>query len=226
LIPRGQTNGHTVEESLGWLKWLGVRTVRPPALNYAGNAEAGAWIEGRVGRDPYVVLHPGGVFETKRWSTEGFRTLGAALNAQGWKVVVTAGPGEGTFASEAARDLDPSLLLLGLTIPQLAELIRGADLFVGNDSGPMHLAAAVGTPVVAVWGSSSAERWHPWRVPHRVVQNRLECNPCSGYRCHVAETPQCIESVTPAQVAEAVWSLAAETGLRSPLATGRGGRAR
>jgi ADP-heptose:LPS heptosyltransferase len=218
LVPHGRGNEHTVQATLDCFRWLGVRNHERPPLYFAPNAPARRWVEGTVGEGSYVVIHPGSLFATKRWSADGFRALGRMLNDKGWKVVVTAGPGEGDFARQAACDLDPSLLLLGLTIPRLAELIRGADIYIGNDSGPMHLAAAVGTPTVAVWGSSDSGRWHPWQVPHRVVQNPFDCNPCAGYRCHVAETPLCVESVKVDQVRDAVWSLAAETG-RAPEAT-------
>ena len=117
---------------------------------------------------------------------------------------MTAGPGEESFAGQTAKEIDGALIMLGLSIPELAELIRGARLYVGNDSGPMHLAAAVGTPTIAVWGSSDSRRWRPWSVKHRVVQNPFECNPCPGYRCLVADSPLCIESVTVAQVNAAV----------------------
>jgi ADP-heptose:LPS heptosyltransferase len=71
----------------------------------------------------------------------------------------------------------------------------------------MHLAAAVGTPVVVPWGSSDSVRWRPWMVEHRVVQNPFECNPCPGYTCGVAPTPLCIESVTVDQAQFAVDSI-------------------
>jgi hypothetical protein len=60
---------------------------------------------------------------------------------------------------------------------------------------------------VAVWGSSDSRRWHPWLVHYRVVQNPFECNPCPGYRCLVADTPLCIESVTVDQVNQAATEL-------------------
>ena len=108
---------------------------------------------------------------------------------------------------EASRDVAGARMLLGLTIPELAELIRAAKLYIGNDSGPMHLASAVGTPIVAIWGSSNSQRWRPWSVASRVVQNPFECNPCPGYRCLVADTPLCIESVTVEQVVAAAKEL-------------------
>ena len=108
------------------------------------------------------------------------------------------------LAQQLQQSIGDAMLLTGLTVPELAELIRGARLYIGNDSGPMHLATAVGTPTVAIWGSSSSVRWHPWGVEHRVVQNPFSCNPCPGYRCLVASSPLCIESVTVEQVRGAV----------------------
>ena len=144
---------------------------------------------------------------TKRWEPKRFAEVARELATRGLTIVVTAGPGEEAFAGQVAREIDRSVILLGLTIPELAELLRGARLYIGNDSGPMHLAAAVGTPTVAVWGSSDSRRWRPWAVEHRVVQNPFECNPCPGYRCLVAPSPLCIESVTVEQVNQAVGEL-------------------
>ncbi len=128
-----------------------------------------------------------------------------SLAARNFTIVVTAGPGEESYAarSRAAKLKAPSSCW-AFRFPNSAELIRGARIYIGNDSGPMHLAAAVGTPAVAVWGSSDSRRWRPWSVEHRVVQNPFECNPCPGYRCLVADSPLCIESVTVDQVNAAV----------------------
>jgi ADP-heptose:LPS heptosyltransferase len=151
---------------------------------------------------PYAVIHPAALMETKRWSAQGFAQIAERLRDRQLTVVLTCGPGEERIVSEVAKEVPATTIMLGLTIPELAELIRGARLYVGNDSGPMHLAAAVGTPTVAIWGSSDSRRWRPWGVEHRVVQNPFECNPCPGYRCLVADSPKCIESVTVAQVEE------------------------
>ena len=160
-----------------------------------------------VGRQPYVVVHPGSPLETKRWAPDRFGHAARLLRATGLNIVLTCCPGEETLVAGVARFVPNALILFGLKIPELAELIRGAELYMGNDSDPMHLAAAVGTPVVAAWGSSDARRWHPWFNKHRVVQNPFECNPCPGYRCLVADSPLCIESVTVAQVNAAVEEL-------------------
>jgi heptosyltransferase-3 len=156
---------------------------------------------------PYVVIHPGALQTTKRWETGKFAQVAQALQADGFTIALTAGPGEESLVADVARNVPGASMLLGLTIPELAELIRGARLYMGNDSGPMHLASAVGTKVVVPWGSSDARAWRPWGVPSRVVQNPFECNPCPGYRCLVADSPLCIESVTPEQVIEAARDL-------------------
>ena len=127
------------------------------------------------------------------------------------RVVLTSGPGEEALLTTIQQAVSGVTALPGLGIPELAELIRGAQLYVGNDSGPMHLATAVGTSTVAIWGSSSSVRWHPWGVAHRVVQNPFACNPCPGYRCLVASSPLCIESVTVEQVEGAIRDIAGQS---------------
>jgi ADP-heptose:LPS heptosyltransferase len=216
LAPSPNGDLHTVESTMEWFRWLGVRRPTPPPLRYADHPEEAAWVRATIQDRPYVVLHPAAILETKRWSTAGFASVGRQLAEAGWCTVLTSGPGEEGIVGETARDLPSSVILLGLTIPKLAELIRGARLYIGNDSGPMHLAAAVGTPTVAVWGSSDSRRWRPWSVPHRIVQNPFDCNPCAGYRCEVSDTPLCIESVTSEQVGAAVEALLKETGAVIP----------
>jgi ADP-heptose:LPS heptosyltransferase len=207
LVPQSKERRHTVEKTMAFFRNLGLKASKAPPLCYASQPQASAWIRQNVGTDPYAVIHPGALMSTKRWSTEGFAAIGRRLAEYRLRPILTVGPGEESIVGETTRLLPDSLILLGLTIPKLAELIRGARLYVGNDSGPMHLAAAVGTPTVAIWGSSDSVRWRPWQVEHRVVQNPYECNPCPGYRCLVADTPLCIESVTIDQVAEAVDSV-------------------
>jgi ADP-heptose:LPS heptosyltransferase len=200
-------------------RWLGVRREVAPPLRFEQHESDAAYIRERLRGRTYAVIHPGSVMSTKRWEPARFGAVASGLAARGLTIVVTSGPGEESFASEVARRIDGSVILLSLSIPQLAELIRGAKLYVGNDSGPMHLAAAVGTPTIAVWGSSDSRRWRPWGGDHRVVQNPFECNPCPGYRCLVAETPLCIESVTVEQVDTAVEELVGKVTTRGTKGT-------
>jgi ADP-heptose:LPS heptosyltransferase len=207
LVPAPVSLAHTVESIMAQLQWLGVRRERAPELRYEPHPAEAARIQERLKGRPYVVIHPAALMGTKRWDAQRFGEVARTLASRGFTIVVTSGPGEELFASQVAREVEGVVILLGLTIPELAELIRGARLYIGNDAGPMHLAAAVGTPVVAVWGSSDSRRWRPWAVEHRVVQNPFECNPCPGYRCLVAPSPLCIESVSVEQVNAAVGEL-------------------
>jgi heptosyltransferase-3 len=207
LVPPPNPSSHTVESTMAIFQWLGLRRETAPALRYEPHEKEAERIREKLKGRPYVVIHPASLMSTKRWEPKRFAEVARDLAARGFTIVVTAGPGEEPFAAQVAGGIDRTVILLGLTIPELAELIRGARLYLGNDSGPMHLAAAVGTATVAVWGSSDSRRWHPWSEDHRVVQNPFECNPCPGYRCLVADSPLCIESVTVEQVNAAVGEL-------------------
>jgi len=201
LAPSPTPNLHSVEATLRTLRWLGLNETAPaPPLRYEFHPEHAKRMAALVGTRDYVVIHPGALFNTKRWDAKRYATLARMLQAEGRSIVLTGGPADVTVVNETARDVPGARVMLGLTIAELAELIRAAKLYIGNDSGPMHLASAVGTPVVAVWGSSNSRTWHPWSVAQRVVQNPFECNPCPGYRCLVADTPLCIESVSVEQV--------------------------
>jgi ADP-heptose:LPS heptosyltransferase len=109
----------------------------------------------------------------------------------------------------------PVRRLQGASLAQFAAALTGARLFVGNDSGPAHMAAALARPVVVIFGSSSSPIWGPWprqdsNPAARVVQNPFACNPCPGDRCYQFAQPECILSVTFDQVKEAVQSVLAQ----------------
>ncbi|MBI4471962.1 MAG: glycosyltransferase family 9 protein [Acidobacteria bacterium] len=207
LVPSPDSNTHTVKSTLELLRWLGLKSSEAPPLRYEVHPREAKRIEEKFLGRPYVVIHPASIMATKRWDAKRYAEVARDLASRKFTIVVTSGPGEESCAADVAKEVPGTVILLGLTIPELAELIRGASLYIGNDSGPMHLAAAVGTPTVAVWGSSDSRRWRPWHVKHRVVQNPFECNPCPGYRCLVADSPLCIESVTVDQVCQAVGEL-------------------
>jgi len=207
LLAPPDPKAHSVEATMDAFRWMGVTRPDPPPLRYEVQDESDRSICSAIGGDPYAVLHPPALMETKRWDAGKFVELAQALHGLGLATVLTCGPGEEDVVQRVARGLPSAEVFPGLRIPQLAELIRGARLFAGNDSGPMHLAAAVGTPVLALWGSSDSRRWRPWAVTHKVVQNPFECNPCPGYRCLVASSPLCIESVTVEQAVAAATQL-------------------
>jgi ADP-heptose:LPS heptosyltransferase len=91
-----------------------------------------------------------------------------------------------------------------LTIGELVAVIADAKLFIGNDSGPAHIAAAVKTPLVVLFGPASSVRWRPWRAPSELIQNYFPCNPCAMYTCEAFDQPECIRSITLGQVIRAI----------------------
>src|SRR5205823_4347930 len=145
-VPAPVATAHTVESTMELFRWLGVRQNPAPPLRYEVHAAEAAQIQEKLRGRPYAVVHPAAVLSTKRWEPRKFAEVARGLAARGLTIVVTAGAGEESFAGQVAAEVSGTVILLGLTIPELAELIRGARLYVGNDSGPMHMAAAVGTP--------------------------------------------------------------------------------
>lgn len=156
--------------------------------------------DGRVAR-PLIVMHPGsgGYSTARRWSPVRFAQLADTLYREfGGQLLLVGGPEE---AELHARIIDmlradvPARSMAGkCSIQVTAAVLAQADLFVGNDAGPMHLAAAVGTPTVAIFGLSNSDAWGPYTGGHPdrqavVVKLDLPCMPCF-YRGHELGTPQ------------------------------------
>ena len=92
-----------------------------------------------------------------------------------------------------------------LSLPEITALASRSSIFVGNDSGIAHIAAAVNTPSVVVFGSSNRDNWRPWTdAPNEIVFEPFPCQPCPGYVCKEFGEPRCILSVRPEQVFEAI----------------------
>jgi ADP-heptose:LPS heptosyltransferase len=90
-------------------------------------------------------------------------------------------------------------------LPELAAFSSKAKLFVGNDSGVAHIAAAVQTPSVVVFGSSNRDHWRPWTdAPNEIVYESFACQPCPGYECEEFGDPKCILSVSAEKVFAAI----------------------
>lgn len=204
----GRSSFHTVEHRLTQFYWTGLpRGPIPPAQIFPQPDAAARVAEtlatsGIAAGQPYVVLHPGAAYFTKRWAVEHFAGLAQWLRRScALAPVVILGPGDCEIAPAVRKQFAAGDVVLdALDLRELIAVIAGARLFVGNDSGPAHLAAAAGPPVVVIFGSSDSVTWRPWQVPHRVVQNDFPCNPCPGDRCYAFDEPRCILSVTLDQV--------------------------
>lgn len=122
----------------------------------------------------YVVVHPGASDPATTWSTLGFGAVVDALRARGRHVVVTGAPGEAALVTAVRGPDGPDVTTtIDLDVAGLAELLAGASALVVGNTGIVHLAAAVGTPVVSLYASSApADRWRPWAVPHVLLGDR------------------------------------------------------
>lgn len=166
------------------------------------NARASGW---QVVGD-YALLHPAAAFATKQWAAENFARVAEYLNERRLKIVAVAAKDE-TAVLEKLSDASkvPIVCFDDLTLPEITALASRAKLFVGNDSGIAHIAAAVNTPSVVIFGSSNRNHWRPWtQSPNEIVYESLPCQPCPGYTCEVFGEPKCILSVQPESVVAAI----------------------
>ena len=162
--------------------------------------------EAPLGRG-YVVVHPGASVPARAWAPERHAALVDALVAEGRRVAVTGGPEEreltARVAGAAGVDLGGRTDLAGL-----ADVLAGADCVVVGNTGPAHLAAAVGTPVVSLYAPTvPAVRWRPWQVPHELLHVDVPCAGCRARECPVPGHP-CLGGVDIEEVVAAVGRLA------------------
>lgn len=179
---RSQVRKHEAEYGLDLLAHAGLGASRPPLLPTLGRKvqTAGA----RAG----VAVHPGMGGSALNWPEDRYRELVAALRAQGVEVQVTAGPSEETLARRVAGE-SGAQVRAGLSLSGLAELYAGAAVVVAPSTGPLHLATAVGTPVLGIYPPirvQSAKRWGPLGTRVRVLAPEVTCPEvfkCAGARC-------------------------------------------
>ncbi len=208
----GRQRVHSVEWQMGLFYWAGLPAAEIPPLQVFPQLAARVSVAkklaaGGVG-PPYAVVHPISRIPTQDWPAERYALLGQMLEEEGLTPVFHCGPGEEAKLDAIARAASrPLRRMAGLSIPELVALIEGAALFVGVDSGPAHIAAALGRPTVVLFGSMDSTIWRPWKAPHEVVQNYYPCNPCKGDRCYAFAQPECILSITVEQVRVAVQRL-------------------
>lgn len=165
-------------------------------------------VSGLAGEPGYIVVHPGASVPARAPMPGSCAGYVAALARDGWRVVVTGSPGERNLTNYVAGQSGTDLG--GKTdLAALAAILAGARAVVTGNTGPAHLAAAVGTPVVSLFAPTvPLERWRPWGVPHVVLGDQAA--PCAGSRareCPVAGHP-CLTVITPGQVTAAVAGLA------------------
>jgi heptosyltransferase-2 len=212
---------HEVQHGLDCVRYLGGEVM---------DAQLEVWLDGQDGSfaarvfaehgltpgDPVIAFAPGARYGTKQWPIERFAELGRLLPDEYQPCVVVGGPDVRPLGERLKSELGARIINLAgrTTLRQTAAVLARCCLTVSNDSGPMHLAAAVGSPVVEIaWhaqGSSPAHpdspaRFHPWGVPHVVVQPERAKAPCRG-SCE-SSVPHCILGVDTSQVLAAARDL-------------------
>ena len=156
--------------------------------------------------DGYVLLHPAAAFRTKQWPTENFARIAEWLAEKGLLTVAVAAESEKDVLKELeSASKAPIVTFHDLSLPAITALASMARLFVGNDSGIAHIAGAVRTPSVVVFGSSNRTHWRPWTdAANEIVYNEFACQPCPGDVCREFGEPRCIQSLGAAEVVQAV----------------------
>jgi heptosyltransferase-3 len=224
-LPKG-TRRHTVETNLDALRRIGIqpsaddkRLVLVPGRDAELRADALLAERALVPRG-FIHVHPGSRWMFKCWPAGRTATLVERLVRAGHAIVVTGAPDE---RERALVDVILAMLpdacreqvvdLTGrLSLPELAALAARARLFVGVDSAPMHIAAAVGTPAVALFGPSDDVEWSPWGTAHRVVASpEFPCRPCRNDGCGGGKVSECLTTLPVDRVMAAVDALLAET---------------
>lgn len=184
----------------------------PEAERYAEDVFSAPPLAGRVA----VAFNPGTSSPVKCWPPDCFSKLGNRLMAElGVEVIVVGSPAERELVAEVAGAMSrPPVCLAGCSLPELGALLKRCALLVTGDTGPMHLAAAVNTRVVALFGSMDPARSGPLGEGHRVIQRRdVPCVPCRSHNhCDGARYLECMERITVDEVFAAVAAMIAEKG--------------
>jgi heptosyltransferase-3 len=189
--PRGG-EVHNTEFNLDALRAMGLSvTNNGPVFPVGPDADAFAgefFLRNSLGGALVVALNAGGGWYTKRWRTPSFAELGRRLAATyGAKILILWGPGERDDAEALVREIGGSSVLIPpASLKQLAAVAKRCSVVVTNDSGPMHIAAAMGTPVVAIFGPTNPRLQGPVGPGHRVVANEaLDCLGCNLTKCPI-----------------------------------------
>lgn len=205
-------NRHAVDRYLDFPRYLGAKTdnfefVLPPDMEAQGKVKI---LLDKYGLEDnqFIAINPIALWETKLWSNEKFAKLADLMNDKLQMKVVITGSDKETLDKITSSANNKIINLGGRTsLNELACLYKKARIVISTDSGPMHLAAAVGTPVIALFGPTDPARTGPYGAGHTIVRTELACSPCFLKKC---PTKKCMEDITPRQVFAVVEKLIKE----------------
>ena len=212
-----QEKNHSAEQQLALLGFVGVPVEDRPRSRLGVTASATLLLEEKLSRvevGPFVLMHPAAAFETKQWDARNFARIAEILAGRGLRTVAVVAPGETQVLNDLRSATEANILGFdNLTLPEITALSSKAELFVGNDSGIAHMAAAVNTPSVVIFGSSNRVHWRPWTdAPNEIVFETFHCQPCPGAECREFGDAPCIRNVTVESVAAAIDRVLAQKG--------------
>lgn len=154
-----------------------------------------------MGPGRWVAVAPGAAWETKRWPAERFGQVAAALKAEGFRVVLLGGPMDGPLLDAVRHVAPPDADLTAEPLTVLAAGLQRTELMIGNDSGLLHVAAAVGATPLGIFGPTSVHRWGP-KPPGKALSLQLKCSPCTnhGGRTCPLQHHDCLQKLDVSQV--------------------------
>jgi len=186
-LSKPEKQQHVVAQNQALAELAGAAAGPPTAelLAPPGDVEQIERLLARASVRDFAVINPGGGWYTKRWNPVKYGALAKRIRSElGLQVIVTTGPGEEALYREISANSGGSQLLhLVLPFLLLIPLFRRARVVVGGDTGPFHLACALGTPVVGIFGPTSPVRNGPWRSRDEAVAHVLPCSYCNGRTC-------------------------------------------
>jgi lipopolysaccharide heptosyltransferase I len=195
---------HIIDQQMELLKPLGIDPDWDTMVPLKAPDRARSSVERKLnGLKQFVTINPGGGWTTKNWPPERYGELASRLMRDGLPVAVTWGPGDEVMVKKLVSIAGKEIVQIPTTLEELVALCEKSRLFVGGDTGPMHFAAAVGTPIVAIFGPSSSDRNGPFRREDVVVERRLGCRPCYERDKCPLEHWQCMTEITVDHVYEA-----------------------
>jgi lipopolysaccharide heptosyltransferase III len=222
---------HTAEHRFQQFLYAGLPETPLPAAKVYVDPNAAALVQRMLAEkgikpgEPYAVLRPGASQANKRWPVERFAVIARWLReTNGIASVVNLGPGDEQIASDvrkqfasAANAIQNSdanaaggVIIDSLDLRGLVALLAGSVLFLGNDTGPTHIAAALGKKSVVIFGASDSRVWSPWKTEYRLVENPFPCKQCPRGKCESLGASQCIFAISVDEVREACEALLQE----------------
>jgi lipopolysaccharide heptosyltransferase I len=197
---------HVIDHNLALLRGVGIEAVGAREFVLPADAAAAESVERQLaerGAGGFAILNAGGGWASKLWPAEGFGAVAQALRQRGLPALVTWGPGEHALAERvAAASAGAAQVAFATTLREYVELARRARLVVAADTGPLHIACALGTPVVGIFGPTDPARNGPFAPDDEVVRRAPACAPCHRRTC--ATHAGVMAQIAPAEVLAAI----------------------